>query len=123
MENRHTNIIIINVPFRFERNDFSIVNEETRALFTKLNKLVEKFKNINVLNVALSGKYFTRYGIHMKNTCKENIVNRLADRIMSIKCKHETVKMISSTWKDNLAMNAKLLQVFNTPTISTMGNK
>jgi hypothetical protein len=89
----------------------------------KLNKLVEKFKNINVLSVALSRKYFTRYGIHMKNTGKENIVNRLADRIMSIKCKHETVKMINLTRKDNLAMDAKVPQVFDTPTVSTMGNK
>jgi hypothetical protein len=53
MENQHTNIIIINVPLRFDRNDFSIVNEEKRALNMKLNKLVEKFKNINVLSVAL----------------------------------------------------------------------
>ena len=26
MENQHTNIIIKNVPLRFDRNDFSIVN-------------------------------------------------------------------------------------------------
>jgi hypothetical protein len=56
-------------------NDFSIVNEETRALNMTLNKLVEKFKNINVLSVALSRKHFTRYGTHMKNKGKENIVN------------------------------------------------
>lgn len=89
----------------------------------KLNKLVEKFTNINVLSVALSRKYFTRYGIHIKNKGKENIVNPLADRIMSVKCKHETVKMISLTWKDNLASNAKVLQVVYTPTISTMENR
>jgi hypothetical protein len=119
MENQHTNIIIINVPLRFDRTDFSTVNEETRALNMKLNKLVQKFRNINMLSVALSRKYFTRYGIHMKNKGKENTVNRLADRIMSVKCKHETVKMISLIWKDNLATNAKVLQVVDTPTIST----
>jgi len=59
----------------------------------------------------------------MKSTGKQNIVNRQADRITSIKCTHETVKMISLTWKDNLATNAKVLQVFDTPTISTMDNK
>ena len=86
MENQHT--IIINIPLRFDMNDFSIVNEETRALHMKLNKLVKKFKNINVLSVTLSRKYFMRYGTNMKNKGKENIVNRLADRIMSVKCKH-----------------------------------
>jgi hypothetical protein len=45
-----------------------------------------------VLSVALSGKQFTRYGIHTKNKGKEDIVNRLADRIMSVKCKHEIGK-------------------------------
>jgi len=75
------------------------------------------------LSVALSRKYFTRYGTHMKNKGKENIVNQLADRIMSVKCKHETVKMISLTWKDNLATNAKVLQVVDTPTVRTMDNK
>jgi hypothetical protein len=123
MENQHTNIIIINVPLRFDRNDFSIVNEETRALNMKLNTLVEKFKNINVWSVALSRKYCTRYKTHMKNKGKENIVNRLTDRIMSVKCKHETVKMISLIWKDNLATNAKVLQVVDTPTISNMDSK
>jgi hypothetical protein len=43
--------------------------------------------------MALSRKYFTRYGIHMKNKGKEDIDNLLADRIMSVKCKHETVKL------------------------------
>jgi hypothetical protein len=48
MENQHTNIIIINVPLGFDRNEFSIVNEETRELNKKLNKLLEKFNNISV---------------------------------------------------------------------------
>jgi hypothetical protein len=59
----------------------------------------------------------------MKNKGKENIVNRLADRIMSVKCKHEAVKMTSLSWKDNLPMNAKILHVGNTPTISTTDNE
>jgi hypothetical protein len=43
MENQHTNIIVINVPLTLDRNGFSIVTEETRALNRKLNKYVEKF--------------------------------------------------------------------------------
>jgi hypothetical protein len=53
MENQHTNIIIINAPLRFDLNDFSIVNEETRALNMKLKKLVEKFKNRNTIKETL----------------------------------------------------------------------
>ena len=59
----------------------------------------------------------------MMNKGKDNIVNRLAARIMSVECKHETVKMISLKCKDNLATNAKVLQVVDVPTISTTNNR
>jgi hypothetical protein len=54
-----------------------IVNEETKNFDRKLSKLVTKFK----LSADLSRNYFTRHGLHMKNSGKEEITNRVVKAI------------------------------------------
>lgn len=76
-----------------------------------------------MLSVALSRKQFTRYGIHTKNKGKEDkedIVNQLADRIMSVKCKHEIVKF---NMEKQLGYNWKGTAGGRYPTVSTMDKK
>jgi hypothetical protein len=77
------------------------VNKETKNFNRKLSKLGTKSKHTNVVSVDLSRNYFTRRGLHMKNSGKEEITNRVVESIRTTQGKSTESIPISLTWKDS----------------------
>jgi hypothetical protein len=80
-DNRHTNIICVNVPGRYDLNELSIINEETWRFNRKLDRISSKHKHTNFLSVGLSRECFTRHGLHLQKFGKDKITSCVANRI------------------------------------------
>jgi hypothetical protein len=62
--NKHTNIILVNVPYRYDTRKSNIVNEGIGRLNKKLNKLVTISPHAIFLGTDQDRKLFTNHGLH-----------------------------------------------------------
>ena len=82
--NSHTSIILMSVPHRHDLPEWSCVNSEVKAFNRKLVKLMKPHKNVMVVKVDLDRKSFSRHGLYMNNSGKENIVLKIANVVTKI---------------------------------------
>jgi len=95
--NTHTNIILTTVPHRHDIPDWSCVNSEVKTFNRKLIKLMKPHKHVFVVEIDLDRKPSTKHGMHMRNSGKEKLAEKLANVITNIFLKHE--QKISLCWK------------------------
>jgi lysophospholipase L1-like esterase len=60
-----TNIIIVNIPHRYDMNRKSVTNSDIHASNRKLDKIVERFRRVTIVGVDSNRKHFTRQGMHL----------------------------------------------------------
>jgi lysophospholipase L1-like esterase len=101
MKSQHTNIILINAPYRFDLEDLSRVIEEVRAFNRKLSKRAKRFENTSVVNVESQRHLFTHHGLHMNIKGKKVMDKRLATVIPEIIGNHKKTNPFSLAWKDD----------------------
>ena len=70
-ENTHSNIIIVNIPPRYDIERNSIIKLEIQATNMKLNKRAKVYNNIMIVDTNLHRKCFTRHGLHLNKYGKE----------------------------------------------------
>jgi phosphotransferase system IIA component len=87
------------------------VNEETKNFNRKLNKLATKLKHTNIISADLLRNFFTRHGLHMKNSGKEELTSRVVEAIRSTKGICTEIIPINLTWKANTLTSTKGSQV------------
>jgi hypothetical protein len=69
--NNHTNIIPINVPFRYDLPNSTSVNSSISILNRKLKKLVKVFSQISFLETDNNRNLFTSHGLHFNKSGKQ----------------------------------------------------
>jgi len=62
--NCHTNVILMNVPLRYDPPNSASVNSSISILNRKLKKLVKAFPNTSFIETP-NGNLFTNHGIHL----------------------------------------------------------
>jgi hypothetical protein len=65
--NKHTNIILVSVPHRYDLPDWSCVNTEVGTFNRKLMKLMRPFKHVKVVQVDLEREFYTKHSQHDKS--------------------------------------------------------
>jgi hypothetical protein len=75
--NKHTNIILMEVPHRYDLMRESCVNKETQRFNNKLREYMEKYEHVTVLQVNMDRSNFTTHGQHMNKMGKELIAGRI----------------------------------------------
>jgi hypothetical protein len=61
---RHTNVILMGVPLRFDLNEGSGINDEIRIYIRKLQRLIKRFKNDQLIKTVSDRKLFTQHCLH-----------------------------------------------------------
>jgi hypothetical protein len=92
--NRHTNIIVVSVPYQYDLPDWSCVNYEVETFSRKLMKLVKPFKHVKVVEV----EFYTKHGHHTKNMGKEKVAVKTAQAVTTI-LQEQKREQISLYWK------------------------
>ena len=82
--NKHTNIILMEVPHRYDLIQDSCVNKEVARFNHIIRKRMKAQGNVEVMKVNVDRRAFTKHGQHMNVTGKEMMAKKMAEAIMHI---------------------------------------
>jgi hypothetical protein len=98
----NTNIIIVQIPQRYDLANDSRTNLEIQAFNNNLSKIATLFTHVSLIEIALNRKYFTKHGLHLKNSGKGWLTKVIAfqiDKLVRDIDKPEPITVLE--WKDN----------------------
>ena len=102
----NTNIIIANIPLRYDLEKSSVINSEILAFNKQLIKIEKAYSHVNILETNFDRKLFTRHGMHLNKRGKEWLSKSLAAQISKLVSNKDTdVPKIALKWKDELSIN------------------
>ena len=78
---RNTNIMVVTAPHRYDFHESSCVNNEIVVFNRKLHKLVKMEDNVNIIQATLNWNDFTRHGMHLQISGKENAAKLIGEII------------------------------------------
>jgi lysophospholipase L1-like esterase len=78
MNNNHTNILLMNIPFHYDRPNASYVNKIILRLNRKLQKLVKVNTHTKFLETCNDRNLFTNHGLHRNKQGKNLVKLQLA---------------------------------------------
>jgi hypothetical protein len=92
--------MFVEVPCRHDLSEFSIIKEEIRKYNRKLGRITNKYKHTTLVSVELTREYYTRHGLHIRDSGKDKIINNITKRIRD-QWKIKAVNTISLVGHDN----------------------
>jgi hypothetical protein len=98
--NYGTNIIILDIPQRYDLSLSSCVNSEIEEFNRKLKRIVTSYNHASLLETNLKREFFTRHGLHWNKLGKALVVKLILLRINKLIGKGPQTP-INLTWKDN----------------------
>jgi hypothetical protein len=102
----NTNIIIVNIPHRYDLDRNSVVNSEIHDFNRQLNKTAKAYSHVTIVETDLNRKLFTQHGMHLNKRGKEWLSKLLATQISKlVKSKVRDTPKIALKWKDKSADN------------------
>jgi hypothetical protein len=97
---KHTNVLLVSVPTRFDLLRTSCVNKEVTSYNRKLYKRMKQFEQVRLIDSEPQRKYYTQHGMHMNQAGKKRMAYRIAEAIKDTFTKKET-STIPLTWKQD----------------------
>ena len=93
--NKHTNIILMEVPHRYDLIEDSCVNKEVVKFNHIIRKRMKAHGNAEVMKIHVDRSAFTKHGQHMNTTGKEEMAKKIAESIKRTlgKCKTPPIIM------------------------------
>jgi hypothetical protein len=97
----NSNIVVVNIPHRYDMDRNSVINLEIQAVNRKLNKMARVFSHVAIVENDLNRKYFTRHGMHLNKNGKECLSKLIATQICRlVNGNNKDVPVIPLNWKD-----------------------
>ena len=98
LRNKHTNIITVAPPHRYDLPDSSCVNHEAQVFKRKLRKQLKDMQHTHIVDVQLTRDEFTRHGLHLNYLGKERIAKAIEHSINTLSTSRDPA--ISLNWKE-----------------------
>jgi hypothetical protein len=102
--NKHTNIILINVPLRYDLRNSTSVNRSISILNRKLKKLVKVYPHTNFLETDNNRISFINHGLHLNKSGKRLVAYQLASFLQSV-FEQKTSAHIILGWHNEIQVN------------------
>jgi hypothetical protein len=80
-QRKHTNILIVNAPQRYDLAATSCVNNEVTIHNRKLYKRMKAFEYVKIIDSEVHREYFTKHGMHVNTMGKELMARRITQHI------------------------------------------
>jgi hypothetical protein len=93
------NVIVMSAPHRHDLMPSSCVNFEVVRFNRLLRKKMRPYKKVKILDTDLNRDCFTKHGLHMNSSGKEQLTLKLADMIESLTVKNSG-SSIQLQWKE-----------------------
>jgi hypothetical protein len=100
-KNQRVNAIVLAAPHRYDLMSSSCVNFEVACFNRLLSKRMKAFKNVKVLETDLGRDCFTKLGLYLNSSGKDQLVLKLADMIDGLIYK-TSVSTIHLQWKETM---------------------
>jgi lysophospholipase L1-like esterase len=110
----NSNIVIVNIPHRYDLNKNSVINLEIQECNKKLSKIARVFNHVTMIEADLGRKYFTRHGMHLNNSGKECLSNLIATQINRLaNGNNKGVPVVPLSWKEELTDKQNIINLDN----------
>jgi hypothetical protein len=97
----NTNIIIVNIPHKYDLDKTSIVNSEIHAFNRQPLKIEKEYSHVTILDTDLDRKLFTQHGMHLNKRGKEWLSKLLATQVNRLDSnKGRESPKFALKWKD-----------------------
>ena len=106
---KHTNVIVMTVPYRHDLEPNSCVNHEVKVFNRKLRKHLKVHDNTCVLEVDKERELFTRHGLHMNLKGKEHVAYKIT-RVIKAILKREKSVLITLKYKGDSERDNKEME-------------
>ena len=90
----------MSAPPRYDLISSSCVNNKVVRFNRQLNKRMKTFNNVKILETDLNRECFTKHGLHLNSSGKEQIASKLAVMVKSLLNEKKT-SHIYLQWKEN----------------------
>jgi hypothetical protein len=94
----NVNIIILDIPHRYDLMETSCVNREIRIYNRKLRKFTKVFKHVSIIEMNNDRETFTSHGLHLNNLGNQQIAKQVANEIRRLIDK-KVSNIIRLDWK------------------------
>jgi lysophospholipase L1-like esterase len=117
--NNHTNIIVTNLPHRFDLMQYSCVNNEIRLYNRKLMKSLKPFNHVSILEMCSERKFFTNHGLHLNGLGKEEMAKKIVSHTNTLLYQKNNPPIALNWSSINTSTDTQLGRVSNiVPTIT-----
>ena len=82
--NNHTNIVLTNVPFRYDLSYYSTEYKGIRSFNKKLMEITKEHKQVALIEIDTDRKCHTRHGLHFNKLGKLLFSNKITQAIYTI---------------------------------------
>ena len=110
---KHSNVIVMTVPYRHDLERNSCVNHDVKVFNRKLKKHLKVHYNTCVLKVDKERKLFTRHSLHMNLKSKEHVAYKITRGIKAILKREKsvpiTLKYKGDSERDNKEMEGETI--------------
>ena len=119
-DTQNTNVILVEVPVRYDTGVRPHINEQIESYNTKLHKVTKSFKHVRLIKVTTNREHFTKHRLHLNYKGKEIMSKELLKTLLT---KHESQKVaaIPVPWKKEstnvdaqIIKNVKSNEILNT---------
>ena len=105
-KNNHTNIMLVNIPYRYDTENSSIVSDSIEKFNRRLEKLVKVSSHASFLKTEQNRKLYTRHGLHYNGLGKQYLFHQVALMVYSL-LEQKTTCYIGIGWKKSDASEDK----------------
>lgn len=90
---QHKNVIVVNIPTRYDLIDNSCVNVAIKETNISYEKVCKKFSNVSCIDISnIDENMHTRHGLHLNKKGKALMAEKICDVINSVHCKFQSRK-------------------------------
>jgi hypothetical protein len=107
-KNNHTNIILVNIPYRYDTANTNTVNDGIEKFNKKLDKLIKVYPHASFLRTNQNRKLFIKHGLHYNRLGKQHLFHQIALMVYSL-LEQKTTCPISLGWNKPDAFEDKPL--------------
>jgi len=108
-KHNNTNIIIVNIPHRYDLDRTSVINSEIQSFNRHILKVAKAYSHVTIVDTDLDRKLFTGHGLHLNRRGKEWLAKLLEIQINRLVVNKARVSpKVALKWKDESAVNQYL---------------
>lgn len=98
-DTQNTNIILAEIPVRYDAGARSHISAEIESYNRKLQKVTKGFQHVSLVKGTSNRELFTKHGLHLNVKGKEIFTKELL-KILTIKPKNQETAAIQMPWKE-----------------------